>query len=196
MKQTIILALLLLFVCPVAFAAEIGKPAPEFTLTATDGKTVSLADYKDKVVVLEWFNKGCPFVVKHYDKGAMQQLQADAVAKDVVWLTINSTNASHKDYLDADATKETIKEWKIEKALMLTDADGKVGKLYSAKTTPHMYVINKGTLVYQGAIDDDPDAFGDPTKAKNHVKAALDEVLAGKEVTQKESKPYGCSVKY
>lgn len=179
-----------------ATALEVGEKAPSFTLPAADGTQVSLADFADTVVVLEWFNEGCPFVKNHYEDGDMQSLQSAYAEKGVVWLTINSTAKDHQDHLTAEETKELAGEWKIEKAKMLLDESGTVGQQYQAKTTPHMYIINKGTLVYQGAIDDKPDAFSDPKKANNYVRAALDQVLAGRPVTAAETTPYGCSVKY
>lgn len=181
-----------------AVAATVGKPAPDFTLTDVNGKSVKLADFKGKHVVLEWHNPACPFVVKHYDSNNMQDLQNKYEAKDTVWLTINSTNPEHKDFMANDKLKGYLAEKKAAPDAYATDADGKVGQAYAAKTTPHMYVINPaGMLVYAGAIDDKRGTKLDEVKtAKNFVVAALDESRAGKPVTTPTTTPYGCSVKY
>lgn len=178
-------------------AVKTGAPAPDFTLETSSGSKASLSDYKGKTVVLEWFNHGCPFVKKHYDGKDMQSLQADYVGKGVVWLTINSTNPKHQNFLTREAALKQQEELGMKSTALLADPDGKVGKLYGAKTTPHMYVIDpSGKLVYQGAIDDNSAMKADPKKAKNYVQAALDEVLAGKAVTKSQTKSYGCGVKY
>jgi peroxiredoxin len=178
-------------------AVEVGAQAPDFTLKSVEGKDVKLSDYKGKVVVLEFYNMGCPFVKKHYKNGDMQALQTEYTGKDVVWLAINSTNPDHKDYLSPDEAKKEVAEHKIAATAMLQDLEGTVGKSYEAKTTPHMYVIDaSGKVVYQGAIDDAPDAKSDPKAAKNYVRSALNEVLSGKGVTEAKTKQYGCSIKY
>ncbi len=179
-------------------AVTVGQPAPNFTLTDVTGKAVSLADFKGKHVVLEWTNPGCPFVQKHYLSDNMQSLQRDAKAKGVVWLTINSTEPKHQDYLaPAKLALRMNGDWKSA-ADILMDETGKVGQLYSAKTTPHMYVIDpSGKLVYAGGIDDKRSANPADVKiAKNYVRAALDDALAGKPIAVATSTPYGCSVKY
>ena len=170
--------------------AKVGEAAPEFTLKDTDGKDVSLSDHKGKLVVLEWFNPDCPVVQRWYDDGGMNKVFDKYKDKDVVWLAINTT-AGHS----VDADKKAMEKWSIERPV-LNDADGKVGKMYGAKTTPHMYVIDKeGRLAYAGGIDDDPSGRkGD--KAVNYVGKALDELLAGESVSTPESTPYGCNVKY
>jgi peroxiredoxin len=179
-------------------AAEVGKPAPAFTLTDTNGKSHNLADFKGKTVVLEWINHGCPFVVKHYSGGHMQALQKEYSGKGIVWLSICSSAPGKQGHMSADEWNKTNKEKNASPTAVLLDEDGKVGKLYDAKTTPHMYVINaEGTLVYAGAIDSIKSTSSDDVpKATNHVKAALDEILAGKPVTTATTAPYGCSVKY
>jgi peroxiredoxin len=171
--------------------AVIGQPAPAFELKDQDGKIVSLADYKNQVVVLEWFNDGCPFVQKWYKSGDMNAIAANYSAKGVVWLAINSTSSANVEHNKTAAAKFGILR------PVLDDADGKVGRLYGAKTTPQMFVVDKGTLVYNGAIDSikSPDQE-DIAKADNYVKAALDEVLAGKPVSKPTTLSYGCSVKY
>ncbi len=182
-----------------AHAVNVGQAAPDFSLTDVNGKTVKLSDFKGKNVVLEWTNPGCPFVVKHYGSNNMQSLQADAKAKGVVWLSINSTEKNHSDYLaPAMLNAKMNGEWKGAASYVLMDESGKTGQAYSAKTTPHMYVIDPaGKLVYAGGIDDKRSANpADVKTAKNFVRAALDETLAGKPVTVATAQPYGCSVKY
>jgi peroxiredoxin len=179
-------------------AAQVGKAAPEFSLPASNGKTIDLSHYKGKLVVLEWFNHGCPFVKKHYDSGNMQTLQKEYTAKGVIWLSICSSAQGKQGFgTDAEHNAE-LKEYKAAPTAVLMDSDGKVGRLYGAKTTPHMFIINKkGVLVYAGAIDDHPDTDKDSIKvAKNFVKEGLDELLGGKAVAQASTKSYGCSVKY
>lgn len=175
-----------------------GAAAPDFTLTDTSGTSHKLSDFKGKTVVLEWVNHGCPFVVKHYSKGNMQGLQADYTGKGVVWLSICSSAEGKQGHYTAEGWQKLNAEKGGKATAILLDAEGTVGKLYGAKTTPHMYVINAdGTLVYQGAIDDKASTEADDIPgAKNYVAAALDEVLAGKAVTVGQTKPYGCSVKY
>ena len=174
--------------------AEVGKAAPAFSLTDLNGNTVSLADFKGKVVVLEWTNPNCPFVQRVYREGIMTKVQKKYTDK-VVWLSVNSTSKAHQDYLEPGALSEKYKAWKADQDAMLMDTDGIVGKMFEAKTTPHMYIIDtKGVLVYNGGIDDDP--RGNKSEKVNFVEAALDEVLAGKAVTTSTSRPYGCSVKY
>ena len=196
MKRAI---LLLLAVTTWAHAeAEIGKPAPAFTLPSCESKTVSLSDYKGKVVVLEWTNYSCPFVVKHYGSGNMQKLQADAAAKGVVWLAICSSAPKQQGHATpADALKACTEKNSAATAYLI-DESGATGRAYGAKRTPEMYVINAdGILVYQGAIDDkksvDP---ADIATAKNLVAAAIEETLAGKPVSTPETEAYGCSIKY
>lgn len=182
-----------------AHAVSIGQPAPDFALTDVNGKTVKLSDFKGKHVVLEWTNPGCPFVQKHYNSGNMQSLQKDAAAKGVVWLAVNSTEKSHQDYLaPAKLSARMAGDWKAMPAYLLMDESGQAGKAYEAKTTPHMYLIDPaGKLVYAGGIDDKRSANpADVKTAKNFVRAALDESLAGKAVTVPTASPYGCSIKY
>ena len=179
-------------------AGTVGQPAPAFTAVDTAGKTVSLADFKGKHVVLEWVNPGCPFVVKHYDSSNMQRIQKEAAGKGVVWLAVNSTAPEAKDFMAPAALSKWMQGHKATATATLMDADGKVGKAYGARTTPHMYIVNPaGLVVYAGAIDDKPSThIADIAGATNYVKAALAETLAGKPVTVASTKPYGCSVKY
>jgi peroxiredoxin len=169
--------------------------APTFSLPATNGKTVDLSSFKGKYVVLEWTNNGCPFVRRHYSTGNMQALQGWAKQKDVVWLSIVSSGPGKQGHLTAEQGTDLVKAQKIQSAFYLLDSDGKVGKTYGAKATPHMFVIDpKGTIIYNGAIDDQPN--GDASTARNYVRAALEEAMAGKEVSVSTSQPYGCAVKY
>ncbi len=182
----------------VAGAAEVGKPAPDFSTKDAKGSEVSLASMKGKVVVLEWVNHGCPFVVKHYGSNNMQKLQETYTGKGVVWITINSGSEASKTNLD-DATFIKMSAEKGSKAShLVSDVSGEIGKSYGAKTTPHMIVIDKeGTLVYTGAIDSKKSTnAADIPSSDNYVAKALDEVLAGKAVTTAKTEPYGCSVKY
>jgi peroxiredoxin len=172
-----------------AAAAKVGAPAPLFTLQDQDGKTVNLADYKDKIVVLEWFNEDCPVCAGHYQSGSMPTLAKELIDKGVVYLAVNSTKGK-----DNASNKKIAGEWNMTFPI-LNDASGEVGHTYGAKTTPHMYVINKGILAYAGAIDDNPRGNGTDAKT-NYVRKAVEEIMAGQSVTTPETKPYGCSVKY
>ena len=177
---------------------KVGAPAPGFTLTDSNGKTHSLDDFKGKYVVLEWFNPGCPFVLKHYKSENMQKLQKEFTGKEVVWLTIDSSARGQQGSLSPAEANQQMSDWKMNPTALLLDGDGKVGHEYGATNTPHMYVINpKGELIYTGAIDDKPTANPDDIEsANNYVKAALDEAMAGKAVATPTSKAYGCSIKY
>lgn len=188
----------LLVAGPAAAQLRTGQPAPNFQLTDVNGKTVSLAALRGKTVVLEWHNPECPFVKKHYGSGNMQRAQARATADGAVWLTINSSAAGKQGYLTQAAAKAFAAGQPSKRSAYLLDHDGKVGKLYGAKTTPHMYIINaRGTLVYNGGIDDKPTPNpADIAGARNHVLAALGEVKSGKPISVATSRPYGCSVKY
>lgn len=172
-----------------ADTAEVGKPAPTFTLKDEAGKEHSLAQYQGKIVVLEWTNPGCPFVQRHYNAKTMQNTLNGLDPKKVVWLAVDSTSSN---------TADKSASWRKEQGFtysVLQDPDGKVGKAYAAKTTPHMYVIDeKGVVRYAGAIDDDP--RGKNATPVNHVKTAVDALLSGKPVPASTTEPYGCSVKY
>jgi peroxiredoxin len=183
---------------PAAFAAAVaGQAAPAFTATDLAGKPVSLADFKGKTVVLEWHNFGCPFVQKHYRSGNMQALQKKYGA-DVVWLTVNSTNSGHQDYQTPAQLTKALAEFGAAPARFVMDEPGKVGQAYGAKVTPHMYIIDpSGKVAYNGAIDDKRSASVEDVKtAKNFVAAALDEMKAGKPVSNASNAPYGCTIKY
>jgi hypothetical protein len=177
----------------------IGQPAPDFSLTDLDGHAHQLSDYRGKTVVLEWNNPDCPIVHKHYDSGNIPALQKRSIADGVVWLLINS-GAPGKE--GADYTADQVKAWLKERGAApteyLRDRDGKVGHLYQARTTPHLFVITAaGTLVYAGAIDSIPSADqADIPRAENYVSEALAAVAAGLPVAKATSRPYGCAVKY
>lgn len=197
--RALILALLATTaLCARAAGPEVGQPAPDFTLKDGAGKSVSLADFKGKTVVLEWFNYGCPFVKKHYGSGSMQKLQQQATGDGVVWLSIASSAPGKQGYLAPGEAAAKQAELGMHSTALLLDPDGAVGHLYEARTTPDMFVINKdGVLVYKGAIDDQPTP--DPASlagAKNYVAAALTNLKAGQPVETAQTKSYGCSVKY
>ena len=174
------------------------QAAPAFTLTDSEGVQRSLSDLRGQTVVIEWNNEGCPYVQKHYSSGAMQALQREAVADGVVWLTVISSAPGFQGY----KTGPQAKQWKAKVGAassdVLLDPKGTVGRAYGARTTPHMYVVDKaGTLVYMGGIDDKASADPDSLKgARNYVVAALADVKAGRPVAQAATRPYGCSVKY
>ena len=178
--------------------AIIGQPAPNFELISSMGKSYSLDQFKGKIVVLEWINFGCPFVKKHYKSANMQKLQKLYTEKDVVWLSICSSAPGKQGHLNSANMKKKLAELGYKGTAYLIDETGTIGKLYGAKTTPHMFIINPaGNLVYQGAIDDIASADpSDIAKATNYVDAALSAALAGEPVTAPSTKSYGCSVKY
>jgi peroxiredoxin len=180
-----------------SFAVEVGKPAPNFTATDIYGKTIKLSDYKGKIVVLESHNQDCPFCHNQYKTGAMQALQRDLAAKGVVWIVVDSVNPHNFSYRTPEQAKKEIAAEKMDITDWIDDSSGAIGHLYDMKTTPDMYVINKdGILVYQGAIDNRPEPFGDPRTAHNYVRTAVDDLIAGKPIEVSETKPYGCGVKY
>lgn len=182
---------------PAQAAATVGQSAPDFSLTDTTGKTVSLSQFKGKNVVLEWNNPGCPFVRKHYN-GNMQSLHKDFTSKDVVWLAINSTETQSGDYLAPEKLARWMRDKGASPSATLMDESGQVGAAYGARVTPHMYIVSaQGLLVYAGAIDSIPTAReSDIEKATNYVRKGLDELLAGKPLSTATSQAYGCSIKY
>ena len=196
---TTLISLLSAALISVAHAvAAPGQPAPDFMLTTTEGKPAKLSDYKGKWVVLEWTNPGCPFVQRHYGSKNMQGLQQEFGGKQVVWLSVNSTNPDNPDYLKPAALGDWMKKQGGSPRAVLMDEKGEVGRAYGARTTPQMVVINpEGKLSYNGAIDDKRAASVEETKtAHNYVRAALAEGMAGKPVTVAVSTPCGCSIKY
>lgn len=179
-------------------APAVGQPAPDFTLPDLAGKPVKLSGQKGKFVVLEWVNPECPYVRKHYNSANMPNLQKEFGAKNVAWFAINSTRKGHSEFKTPQEMAAWMKQTGGAPTATLLDADSKVGRLYGAVTTPHMYVIDpKGTLVYVGAIDDKRSTREEDVKtAKNFVRAALGEAMAGKPVSTASTTPYGCTVKY
>src|SRR5438067_7578307 len=201
MQTKLRLTFIISLIASALFAADsppVGSTAPDISATDSKGKTQTLSQYKGKYVVLEWFNPECPFVKKHYGSGNMQKLQEEFTGKGVVWLTIDSNAPGLEGNLTAEQANAKIAEWKAHSSALLLDPDGKAGRTYGAKYTPHIFVINpEGKIVYEGAIDSKPTPNpSDIASSTNYVKAALDESLAGKTVTTPSSRPYGCSVKY
>jgi len=175
-----------------------GAAAPDFAIADTTGKSVKLSDYRGKFVVLEWTNPECPFVRKHYSSHNMQGLQKEWGAKDVVWLTINSTNASHREYKTPDEMASWMRAQDASPRATLIDGTSATARAYVAKNTPHMFVIDPmGKVIYDGAIDDKRSTNpADVKGANNYVRAALTEATAGKPVTIASTVPYGCTMKY
>jgi peroxiredoxin len=197
MKNGVLLVTSFLLVVGALAEVRTGSPAPDFTARDINGKVHRLSDYRGKIVVLEAYNLDCPFCANHYKTGSMQSLQEAVTSKGGVWLLINSTYKGHPSYRTPEAAKKEFATLGIKATAWIDDSNGKVGKLYSMKTTPHIFVIDPaGTLAYQGAIDDRPASTGDPRTAKNYVKLAVEALLAGKSVPIAETKPYGCGVKY
>ena len=188
-----------LLATPSAFAsATVGQSAPDFSLVDSNGTAHALTDYKGKIVVLEWNNPECPFVKKHYSSGNIPKQQADAIAQGVVWLTINSGAPGKQGHVDGAGAKAFDAQYHAQPTAYLLDADGKVGHLYGAKTTPHIFVIDeKGVLRYDGGIDSIASADKeDLAKATQYVPQVIGEIKSGKAVSVPTSEPYGCSVKY
>jgi alkyl hydroperoxide reductase subunit AhpC len=200
LRRTLISASTVLAVAPNALlaASTIGQTAPDFTLADVTGKTVKLSGFLGQHVVLEWTNPGCPFVRKHYDGGNMQATQVSAMARGVVWLAVNSTDKSHYDYLEPGKLAAWMAQRRSSPSAMLMDEEGRVGRAYGARTTPHMFIIDpQGRLIYAGGIDSIASArSSDTARATNYVNVALGEALAGKPLSAAQTPPYGCSVKY
>src|SRR6266850_23336 len=201
MKTKLLLSALTCLASTALFAVDsppVGSAAPDFSVSDSKGKPQSVSQYKGKYVVLEWFNPECPFVKKHYGGGNMQKLQQEYTGKGVVWLTVDSNAPGTEGNINADQAKKIMDSWKTKQTALLLDPESQVAKLYGAKNTPNMVVINpEGKIVYEGAIDSkaSPNPADIPSST-NYVKAALDESLAGKPVSNAQTKPYGCSVKY
>lgn len=192
--------LFIIFLSNLVFAqqAKLNESAPNFKLTDSNGSEHSLSDYAGNIIVLEWINFDCPFVKKHYDSKNMQSLQEKYTEEGVIWLAICSSNKGKQGNFTVEEINKRSKNHDSKFTAYLIDEDGKVGKMYGAKTTPHMYIIDKsGKLVYAGGIDNKASTDVDDIKdANNYVYAALDELFTGKEVSIQSSTPYGCSVKY
>jgi peroxiredoxin len=177
---------------------DLGKPAPAFTATDSNGKSWSLADLKGKVVVVETTNHQCPYVGKHYSAGNMQAQQREATAKAVIWLTVAASAPGEEGFVNASQANELTKSRSAAPTAVLLDPQSKIARAYGATVTPHMYIIDAaGVLVYKGGIDSIPSAdTADIPKAKQYVRLALDEILAGRQVAEASTRPYGCSLKY
>ncbi len=201
-RRSVILGATAVALAPAAAFAtagpEVGKPAPLFTGTDSNGKTWSLADLKGKVVVLETTNHDCPYVRKHYGSKNMQEQQREAAAKGVVWLTLASNAAGEQGSVTPAQANELTRSRDAAPAAVLIDPQSKIARAYGATVTPHMYIVDaKGTLVYKGGIDSIPSSsVADVPKAKQYVRVALDEVLAGKPVSEASTRAYGCTMKY
>jgi len=175
-----------------------GQVAPDFTATDSNGQKHSLSDYKGKFVVLEWFNPSCPFVKKHYNSGNIPNLQKQYTSKGVVWLAIDSSAPGKEGNFPPQGLNAFMADKGGSPTAIFADTDGKLGHLYGAQTTPHIFIVDpKGILIYQGAIDDTPSAdIEDIKTAQNYVSAALDAAMNGKPIVVSTTKSYGCSVKY
>ena len=181
-----------------ASGVQVGQPAPDFVATDSQGKSVALSSLRGKTVVLEWTNHECPYTRKHYDSGNMQGLQKAATADGVVWLSIVSSAPGREGYVDGKAADKLTVSRKAAPSAVLLDPKGTIGRLYKARTTPHMFVIDKGGRVaYMGAIDSKPSANpADIASSKNYVRGALASLKSGKAIAPSRTSPYGCSVKY
>ena len=202
MKRPTLTALLVIVVTYTALVlvarAKVGQPAPDFTGTASSGKTFRLSDYRGKYIVLEWHNNGCPYVGKHYSSGNMQRLQKQWTGRGVVWFTIISSAPGKQGYVTASEENEYLSKMQAAPTAALLDPTGDIGHLYEAKTSPQMVVINpQGIMIYDGAIDDKPTTdLNDVPGATNYVNLALEQAMAGRQVETPATRPYGCSVKY
>jgi hypothetical protein len=192
------LIILALYACGSGAAPRVGEPAPDFEGVDTRGEVHRLADYRGKIVVLEWTNHDCPFVRKHYGAGNMQAQQREAAAQDVVWLSVISSAPGKQGQVSPGEADALTRNRDAQPHAVILDPEGKIGHSYAAKTTPHMFVIDaSGTLVYMGGIDSISSANPDDIPAATqYVRVALQEMAAGKPVSSAVTKPYGCSVKY
>ncbi|MCX7553634.1 redoxin domain-containing protein [Marinicella sp. S1101] len=197
-KNLLLSGLVLMVISLPLWASKAGVMAPDFTLVDTNGTSHSLSDFRGKTVVLEWTNHECPYVKKHYESGNMQQLQADATADGVIWLTILSSAPGKQGHTSAEEANAIIKKHGAKATARLLDYDGTVGRLYDAKTTPEMFIIDaNGMIQYDGAIDDKP-SFNPKSLegATNYVTATLTAMAEGSDIAVTSTPPYGCSVKY
>ena len=198
LPQVMLLTLLTAISLSSYASVNVGQPAPDFTGLDSHGKQHSLSQYKGKIVVLEWTNHDCPYVRKHYNSGNMQKLQKHATDNDIVWLSIISSSPGKQGHVSGQQANELTTSRNASPTAVILDESSEIGMLYGAKTTPHMYIIDKsGQLVYMGGIDNIPGKdVDDIPRAKNYVRAALDEMKAGKPIKDNITRPYGCSVKY
>ncbi len=179
-------------------AANLDQPAPAFTGTLAGGGMASLEQYRGKTVVLEWTNHDCPYVRKHYDSGNIPAMQKEAAGKGIVWLQVISSAPGTQGHVDGPTARKLNAERDAQPAGAILDPDGRIGRLYEARTTPHMFIIDPtGRLVYKGGIDSIPSARKeDIAKADNYVKLALDDLASGRKIARSNTRPYGCSIKY
>lgn len=198
MSHRRLLSIALALVATPGFAIVPGVPAPDFKGTDSNGVAHTLSQYRGKYVVLEWANKGCPYDQKHYLSGNMEALQREWTGKGVVWLSVISSAPGEQGSVTPAEENQYLKTMKAAPTAALLDPDGTIGRLYQAKTTPHMFVIDPtGKLIYQGAIDDKPTTDqADIKTAHNYLNEALNSAMAGKSVPTATTRPYGCSVKY
>ena len=187
-----------LFISSAYAVPGIGDPGPKFNSIDSNGKNVSLSDYLGKIVVLEWTNHDCPYVKRQYETGNMQMTQTKAKDMGVIWMSVISSAPGTQGHVSSKEANRLTVVRKAKPKYVLMDQSGAIGKLYRARTTPHMYVLNKkGILIYNGAIDDDPTSWGKiKPSAKNYVLQALTELVSGRTITDSTTQPYGCSVKY
>ena len=198
LAQYLLLSLLTVFSLAAHAGVSVGQPAPDFTGIDSNGNQHTLSQYKGKTVVLEWTNHDCPYVKKHYNSGNMQTLQKQATADGVVWLSIISSSPGKQGHVSGGKANDLTRSRNAAPTAVILDETSAIGRLYGAKTTPHMYIIDKtGQLVYMGGIDSIPSSDeADIAGAKNYVRAALDAMTAGKTIEDSITRPYGCSVKY
>ena len=202
MKKNLFRHLLpILFFSEICYSyVEIDTKAPDFTLSNSFGEEISLSEFSGKKIIIEWTNHGCPFVAKHYKTGNMQSTQEFALENDTVWLSVISSAPGTQGFVSSAEANELTASREASPSHVLFDPTGNVGKLYNAKTTPHMYIVNeKGVLKYEGAIDDAGGRgfmFKDLLKATNYIKNGLIELSTGNKLSSPVTKPYGCSVKY
>lgn len=192
------LIITVLYACGSGAALRVGEPAPGFEGVDTGGNVHRLADYRGKTVVLEWTNHDCPYVRKHYGAGNMQAQQREAAAQGVVWLSIISSAPGKQGHVSPEAAEELTRKRKAAPLAVILDSEGRIGRAYHARTTPHMFIIDAtGVLVYMGGMDSISTASPDDIpQATQYVRAALQELAAGKPVSTPVTRPYGCSVKY
>jgi peroxiredoxin len=196
--KTVLTTLLFTLATSAGAALQVGEPAPEFTGVDTSGKRHALSDYRGKTVILEWTNHDCPYVRKHYNSGNMQQQQQAATGKGAVWLSIISSAPGKQGHVTPAEADALTAQRNASPSAVILDEQGDIGRLYGAKTTPHMYIIDpQGTLVYRGGIDSIPSSNpADIDKATQYVPAALAQLMDGEPVAKSVTRPYGCSVKY
>lgn len=198
LAQYLLLGIVTAFSLAAHAGVSVGQPAPDFTGVDSNGNQHTLSQYKGKTVVLEWTNHDCPYVKKHYNSGNMQTLQKQATADGVVWLSIISSRPGKQGHVSGGKANDLTRSRNAAPTAVILDETSAIGRLYGAKTTPHMYIIDKtGQLVYMGGIDSIPSSDeADIAGAKNYVRAALDAMTAGKTIEDSITRPYGCSVKY